>query len=208
MKKFDARKLFAIIINISIIFMEIFAFVDCFKLDGIKCFQYYTQDSNLFLMISCILYLIVCLANKEKKSRFISLLKYSSTVSVTVTFLVVVTILAPVMGGYKAMMFDGTMLYHHLLCPILGFVSFIFLEDHEISGLKDALLAMIFTVIYGIIAVILNILGIMDGPYPFLKVYEQSLLMSVMWVFLMNGSNYLLNIGIAYLNNLFNRKAK
>lgn len=65
---------------------------------------------------------------------------------------------------------------------------------------------MIFTVVYGIIVVALNIFKIMNGPYPFLRVYEQSLLMSIMWVILMNGSAYLLNLFMAYLTKLVNKK--
>ena len=89
---------------------------------------------------------------------------------------------------------------------LVFFVSFIFLENHKIGGSKDALIAMIFTVVYGIIVVALNIFKIMNGPYPFLRVYEQSLLMSIMWVILMNGSAYLLNLFMAYLTKLVNKK--
>ena len=203
------KKMLAIIINLSIVIMEIIAFAICYQKDGLSCFQYYTQDSNLFLMVTSFIFLIyetINLKNKEEIPHWVSILKYSATTCVTTTFLVVVTVLAPIMGGYKAMMLDGTMLYHHLICPILAFVSFIFLENHKIGGSKDALIAMIFTVVYGIIAVALNIFKIMNGPYPFLRVYEQSLLMSIMWVILMNGSAYLLNLFMAYLTKLVNKK--
>lgn len=202
------KKLLAVIINISIIIMELFAFIVCLKNDGISCFKYYTQDSNLFLMFASIIYTIYTITDKDDKQvpHWITLLKYSATVCVATTFLVVMTILAPIMGGYKVMVIDGTMKFHHLICPILALITFIFLEKHELNVKKDALLAMIFTVAYGIVAVSLNIFKIMDGPYPFLKVYEQSLLMSIMWVILMNGSTYLLNISIGYLNNHLNKK--
>lgn len=208
MESTTLKKILAIITNLIIVIIELIAFIICYQKDGISCFQYYTQDSNLFLMVVSLIYLIyeiISIDTKEDIPHWISILKYSATTCVTTTFLVVVTVLAPVMGGYKAMMIDGTMLYHHLICPLLAFISFIFLENHKISGSKDALIAMIFTVIYGIIAVTLNIFKIMDGPYPFLRVYEQSLLMSIMWVVLMNGSAYLLNLFIAYLSKVFNK---
>lgn len=206
MKHKNSRLYCAFIINILIIIMELFAFLVCYKESGFACFKYYTQDSNLFLMFTSLLYVISLLICDKKIPHFVSLLKYAATTSVVITFLTVVTILAPVMGGYKAMLLDGTMLIHHLICPIFGFVTFVFFERHNLNGLKDALISMIFTCLYGIIAVTLNVLKIMDGPYPFLKVYDQTILMSIFWLILMMGSSYLITVLIGNLNHAYNNK--
>lgn len=206
MKHKNSKLYCAFIINILIIIMELFAFLVCYKESGFACFKYYTQDSNLFLMFTSLLYVISLLICDKKIPHFVSLLKYAATTSVVITFLTVVTILAPVMGGYKAMLLDGTMLIHHLICPIFGFVTFVFFEKHNLNGLKDALISMIFTCLYGIIAVTLNILKIMDGPYPFLKVYNQTILMSIFWLILMMGSSYLITVLIGNLNHAYNNK--
>lgn len=206
MKHKNSKLYCAFIINILIIIMELFAFLVCYKESGFACFKYYTQDSNLFLMFTSLLYVISLLICDKKIPHFVSLLKYAATTSVVITFLTVVTILAPVMGGYKAMLLDGTMLIHHLICPIFGFVTFVFFEKHNLNGLKDALISMIFTCLYGIIAVTLNILKIMDGPYPFLKVYNQTILMSIFWLILMMGSLYLITVLIGNLNHAYNNK--
>ena len=206
MKHKNSKLYCAFIINILIIIMELFAFLVCYKESGFACFKYYTQDSNLFLMFTSLLYVISLLICDKKISHFVSLLKYAATTSVVITFLTVVTILAPVMGGYKAMLLDGTMLIHHLICPIFGFVTFVFFEKHNLNGLKDALISMIFTCLYGIIAVTLNVLKIMDGPYPFLKVYDQTILMSIFWLILMMGSSYLITVLIGNLNHAYNNK--
>ena len=206
MKHKNSKLYCAFIINILIIIMELFAFLVCYKESGFACFKYYTQDSNLFLMFTSLLYVISLLICDKKIPHFVSLLKYAATTSVVITFLTVVTILAPVMGGYKAMLLDGTMLIHHLICPIFGFVTFVFFERHNLNGLKDALISMIFTCLYGIIAVTLNILKIMDGPYPFLKVYNQTILMSIFWLILMMGSSYLITVLIGNLNHAYNNK--
>lgn len=206
MKHKNSRLYCAFIINILIIIMELFAFLVCYKESGFACFKYYTQDSNLFLMFTSLLYVISLLICDKKIPHFVSLLKYAATTSVLITFLTVVTILAPVMGGYKAMLLDGTMLIHHLICPIFGFVTFVFFERHNLNGLKDALISMIFTCLYGIIAVTLNVLKIMDGPYPFLKVYDQTILMSIFWLILMMGSSYLITVLIGNLNHAYNNK--
>ena len=206
MKHKNSRLYYSFIINILIIIMELFAFLVCYKESGFACFEYYTQDSNLFLMFTSLLYVISLLICDKKIPHFVSLLKYAATTSVVITFLTVVTILAPVMGGYKAMLLDGTMLIHHLICPIFGFVTFVFFERHNLNGLKDALISMIFTCLYGIIAVTLNVLKIMDGPYPFLKVYDQTILISIFWLILMMGSSYLITVLIGNLNHAYNNK--
>jgi len=206
MKHKNSKLYCAFIINILIIILELFAFLVCYKESGFACFKYYTQDSNLFLMFTSLLYVISLLICDKKIPHFVSLLKYAATTSVVITFLTVVTILAPVMGGYKAMLLDGTMLIHHLICPIFGFVTFVFFEKHNLNGLKDALISMIFTCLYGVVAVTLNILKIMDGPYPFLKVYDQTILISIFWLILMMGSSYLITVLIGNLNHAYNNK--
>ena len=206
MKHKNSRLYYAFIINILIIIMELFAFLVCYKESGFACFKYYTQDSNLFLMFTSLLYIISLLICDKEIPHFVSLLKYAATTSVVITFLTVVTILAPVMGGYKAMLLDGTMLIHHLICPIFAFVTFVFFEKHNLNGLKDALISMIFTCLYGVAAVTLNVLKIMDGPYPFLKVYDQTILMSIFWLILMMGSSYLITVLIGNLNHAYNNK--
>ena len=205
MKHKNSRLYCAFVVNILIIIMELFAFLVCYKESGFACFEYYTQD-NLFLMFTSLLYVISLLISDKKIPHFVSLLKYAATTSVVITFLTVVIILAPVMGGYKAMLLDGTMLIHHLICPIFAFVTFVFFEKHNLNGLKDALISMIFTCLYGIIAVTLNVLKIMDGPYPFLKVYDQTILMSIFWLILMMGSSYLITVLIGNLNHAYNNK--
>ena len=206
MKQKSDKNYLALISNIAIILMELLAFIISYKDNGFKCFEYFTQDSNLFLMFTSLLYVITLIINNKKIPHFISVLKYASTTSVVITFLTVITVLAPVMGGYKAMLLEGTMLVHHLVCPILAFITFIFFETHNLNGLKDALISMIFTCSYGVVTVILNILKIMDGPYPFLKVYDQSILMSIFWLILMIGSSYLITILIGNLNQTYNNK--
>ena len=70
------KKMLAIIINLSIVIMEIFAFVICYQKDGLSCFQYYTQDSNLFLMVTSFIFLIyetINLKNKEEIPHWVSI---------------------------------------------------------------------------------------------------------------------------------------
>ena len=84
------------------------------------------KDSNNIVKIIDIFYTI----NNKKIPKWLRLLKYSSVVSLSITFLVVLFILFPMSGfNVYGMFLFGTLLYHHLICPILCFVTFIFYDE-------------------------------------------------------------------------------
>ena len=174
----------SIVLSIIIIILEIIALIVCYNSFGINL-AYYTIDSNIFLLISTILYLITI----NNVPKIVQLLKYSSTLSVFITFLVVVFVLYPMYDfNFQFMFLDGPNLYMHVLCPVLAIISFIFFDSNEIeNSLKNNLRSLYFTIIYAIILISLNILNVVSGPYPFLKVNQQSPLMSLFWIVLILG---------------------
>ena len=186
MVKFDID----VILNLGIIVLEIIALIICLDTFGSIDLVYYTIDSNIFLLISCILYLIY----RNRLPKIVQLLKYSSTLSVLITFLVVVFVLLPMYDfNYPFLLYDGPNLYVHVLCPIIAVMSFVFFEKNDLENtFKNNLRAIYFTIIYAIILIALNIEKIVVGPYPFLKVYEQSFLMSLFWVILIMGVAFIL----------------
>ena len=160
-----AHKHINIIINLLIIILEIIGFVLVFKELGITSLEYYTEDSNLLLLLSSIIILIYISKNKELPLWFKSF-RYIAIVSTTLTLIIVLTVLSWTTDlGLYYLLFHESMLYHHTLCPVLAILSFVFVERydnlHTIHGLY-------FTVVYGIIMIILNALKIVEGPYPFL----------------------------------------
>lgn len=179
-----------VFLNVGIIILEIIALIICLNTFGSVDLVYYTIDSNIFLLISCILYLVY----RNKLPRIVQLFKYSSTLSVLITFLVVVFVLLPMYNfNFNFLLWDGPNLYVHVLCPIIALISFVFFEKNNLENtFKNNLRAVYFTIIYGIILIALNIEKIVVGPYPFLKVYEQSILMSLFWVILIIGVAFLL----------------
>ena len=176
MEKYDVSLIF----NVILIILEVIALVICFDALGCIDLTYYTVDSNIFLLISSILYLI----SRKNPPKTVQFFKYSSTLSVLITFLVVVFILYPMLDfDFQFLFLTGPNPYMHVLCPIMAVISFIFFEKNEIENvLKNNLRALYFTLIYAVILISLNILKVVNGPYPFLKVYEQSVLMSVIWI--------------------------
>ena len=191
----------SIALSLIIIILEIIALSVCYNSFGINL-AYYTIDSNIFLLISTILYLITI----NNVPKIVQLLKYSSTLSVFITFLVVVFVLYPMYDfNFQFMFLDGPNLYMHVLCPLLAVISFIFFDSNEIeNSLKNNLRSLYFTIIYAIILISLNILNVVSGPYPFLKVNQQSPLMSLFWIVLMLGGALILSKALLFLKDMNN----
>lgn len=190
-----------IVLSVIIIILEIIALIVCYNSFGINL-AYYTIDSNIFLLISTILYLITI----NNVPKIVQLLKYSSTLSVFITFLVVVFVLYPMYDfNFQFMFLDGPNLYMHVLCPLLAVISFIFFDSNEIeNSLKNNLRSLYFTIIYAIILISLNILNVVSGPYPFLKVNQQSPLMSLFWIVLILGGALILSKALLFLKDMNN----
>ncbi len=191
----------SIALSIIIIILEIIALIVCYNSFGINL-AYYTIDSNIFLLISTILYLLTI----NNVPKIVQLLKYSSTLSVFITFLVVVFVLYPMYNfNFQFLFLDGPNLYMHVLCPVLALISFIFFDSNEIeNSLKNNLRSLYFTIIYAIILISLNILNVVSGPYPFLKVNQQSPLMSVFWIVLILGGALILSKVLLFLKDMNN----
>jgi hypothetical protein len=95
------------------------------------------------------------------------------------------------------------MLYYHLICPVAAIIVFIFFEEGLELNTKNAFLAMIPTITYAAIFLTLNIMKVLEGPYPFLYVYEQPFYMSVIWFVVILGGAYF----IAWLTLFANAKS-
>ena len=182
------RKKIDIVLNILIIILEIIGLFKCFKSLGFNSLIYYTQLSNIFLFISSLLFLF----KKRIKSRIVDLFKFGSTLSVMITFLVVLFVLS---GYYNLhwLLFEEANLYLHFLCPILGLIAFMFFDDIYFESNKDIFLSLIFTIIYSVVLIILNILRLVSGPYPFLLVYKNPIYITFLWLILIEGGAILIS---------------
>lgn len=197
----------ALLFNIVIVILEVLALV----LYGFEPsqFHYYTVDSNLLTLVASLIYVVCILIKKDNQEvpYFSILLRYLATSCLTLTFIVVLTIL-PLMGGVAdstgsldisnygtnliAYLTHNNFLYHHLLCPILSIVSFSLFEgDRRLNKKKTIWLALLPTAIYAIVLVVLNLISEVSGPYPFLKVNQQPIYMSIIWFVVIFGINYL-----------------
>ena len=184
----NKRKI-SIIINILIVVFELFALFESSK-NGRVLIEYYTIDSNILVFISSFIYLIYVLKN-EKVNGLPKVLKYISTVCVTVTLIVVLVILLPMFNfNFKFLLLDGTMFFHHVFCPVLSIITFIFFDEIEKYDKKDVEYPLATTLLYAFILILLNLAGKVDGPYPFLRVYNLTISIAIGWVSLIFLINY------------------
>lgn len=184
------RTIISLIINSLIVIFEIVALIMRFSYDKTQLFKFYTRDSNLLLLIVSFVMMVdevLSLLIARAIPRWVYFSKYVATGLTTLTFLVVVFILCPMeirtIGPkiYLYMLLNKEMLFHHLICPILAFVSFVFFERKEKMGIKESLLALIPTLVYGFTTVILVLLNVEKAPYPFLDLHNQAWYMDIIW---------------------------
>ena len=169
--------------------MEIIGFILVIQDYGIYNLEYYIELSKFLLLLSSILILIYLTTNKELPS-WLKSFRFIAVVSTTLTFIIVLTVLswASEMGLYTLLFYRG-LFYHHTICPILAIISFSLIEKYD--NLK-AIQGTYFTIIYALILIPLNILKIVNGPYPFLRVYEQPFLQSIFWIIIIFAIGYLI----------------
>lgn len=154
--------------------------------NGFDLLEYYTTDSNIFIAIACLLDLIYLKSNEEKRKQlgWIKQIKFMATCAMGLTFFVVIFVLAP-MGGAMALvrsLTEGALLYQHTLCPLLSFFVYFRLDCKQYRfGKETRFIGPASAILYAIITTTLNVKKVMYGPYPFLHVYEQPVLVSVGW---------------------------
>jgi len=195
------KKDLSIIFNVLIIIFEFLGIYLTIKANGKVNFVYYTEDSNILCLLSSSLFILFIAFNK-KIPKWLSILKYISTIGLVITFLTVLFILMPLYGfNYHFLLLDGSLFYHHLICPILAFVTFVFFDDLKLFDFKDTVIGLTYTILYAIILITLNILNKVSGPYPFLKVSDQSITTSIVWFIVLISLSYIISYVLSILHN-------
>ena len=120
-------------INILIFLMVMLAWLSVFitreksfTSGGLRALKYFTVESNLFCAIACLLCVIA------GESHVVIVIRFVATVSVLVTMLIVILLLAPMQGFKK--MFTGKDFIFHLVAPLTAVLSYLFLEENVAKG--------------------------------------------------------------------------
>ena len=135
-------------INLTIFLNTLILLILFFRKDGKwdagnakKAFRYFTVLSNTFCAISA---LLLCI---NPANGIFWMLKYLSTVTVTVTMLTVFLFLMPVYKTFLGLL-KGYDLFMHLLTPLTAAVSLCVFERHPIS-LPAAAAGVLPVLVYG-----------------------------------------------------------
>lgn len=162
----------AFVINFILFILEVISFIITLRKKKEPFYLYYTQISNLTCMVSSLMLVIF------GQRGWVSVLRYLSTCMLTITFLITICVLLPLMKTSR--LFKGRAFFMHLVCPVLCIVSYIFAENHV--NMIWAILPVSVSMIYGAILVWLNYKKKFEGPYPFFKVHKNGLKKSVLWM--------------------------
>ena len=183
------KKKISIILNILIVIFEVIALIMTISSDRRIYIEYFTVDSNMLALFSSIVYLVFVFY-KNKIPKWLEILKYVASVCLTMTFLVVLFILAPMYGfNYYYLLLYKCNLFYHLLCPIIFVVTVTRFDKIKLKeNYKWYGLGVI--ALYAVIMIILNIVRLIDGPYPFLRVLNQTMYMSLLWILILFGLAY------------------
>ena len=139
-----------------------------------KSLVFYTQLSNLVTAVSTLLLLVF------GQPYWITVLRYISTCMLVMTFFVTTCVLIPMGGDPRKLLWSGSGLYHHILCPVISTASYILFEEHAEGTL--IWLPAVLTLAYGLIMLYLNGKKLVDGPYPFFRVHNQSAMATTLWM--------------------------
>lgn len=136
-------------------------------------FTFFTQLSNLFVAAVVLLQLL-----RRDRPVWLSLLKYTATVSILLTFLVYLTVLAPITPGgigaaYRQDHYASLCL--HLFTPALTIADFLLHDTvfpwkrkHVLLSLLPPMLWLVFILVLGQCGLRWG-MGNMTAPYPFLN---------------------------------------
>jgi len=124
---------------------------------GVYCFRYFTNLSNILCGLGCLIigiYKTIILIKPEVKiPRWAVCVKFSGVIATSVTMLTVLCFLGPTMGF--EIMYTNNNLLLHLICPLLGVLSMVFLEPESNINKKESLSGALPTLIYGTVYAIL-----------------------------------------------------
>ncbi len=187
---------------------------------GASVFFFFTVQSNIFIMLMALIFLInevmVLITNKSFINQTLLHIKYAATVAITVTFLVFFTMLAPLMGVDYLLSFNNFSL--HAIVPILAIVDF-FLFDKDIQlTYKSSLLATISPICYAIFVYIGAIFKLeysenLYYPYFFLNIdtngffFEKGTMGIIPWIIIL--LSFIIGLGcLFYLFMKLRQKVK
>lgn len=120
-----------------------------------KCFEYFTVDSNILAAVASAVMIVFNIMSFSKGGftapGWALVFKLVGSTAVGLTFIVVVTMLAPFAERGYFSLFEGTSFFMHFLTPVLAILSFVLFESGTKIGYINILFALIPTLIYAVV---------------------------------------------------------
>lgn len=207
----DKKRKISIVLNVLIVVLEIFALSEILfrYLPNDKPFlwyaslTYYTNLSNIFLLITSTIFLVCQITNCEK--NIYMRLRYASIVSVFVTFTTVyffIVVTGNINLGFVVK--ENMWLFTHTICPVMALVSFIFFERKERINIKDIIYPILFTICY---TVLIEVIYLCDGRVPYVSDFsEEPLDINTFWILLIAFIETIVTFLLALLVRFIDKK--
>ena len=175
-------------------------------------FKFFTVDSNLLMGISSLLFLIEEKKLFNKKIKCISIkyyiLKFISTVAVSLTFFVVFTYLGQISKDGIMSLLQNSNLFFHLIIPVLSIITFVFFEYHKNFKFKYTIYALIPTLAYAVFYLANVIIHLENGKVS--PIYDwYYFIQGGIWQIIVVGPlmlviTYIIGLVIWKINKVFN----
>ena len=129
-------------------------------------FKFFTVDSNLFMGIVSLIFLIY--ERKLIKGEIAEIpkglycLKLMATTSVMLTFVIVFIYLSPLVGSIYKMIMNSN-LFFHLLIPLCSLITFVFFEKTDKLSFKYSFLGIVPTFLYALFYLINVLIHMKNG---------------------------------------------
>ncbi len=208
-----------IIISILVLFSTIAMFTGYRFMNGqevilestkLGMLRFFTVQSNLFMGIISLLFIIdeikILRGNKKEISFFKYVLKLMSTSAVGLTFFVVFTYLGPITKYGILSLLMNSNLFFHLIIPVLSIITFIFFERTDKIKFKHVLYGIVPTFIYEIYY-LTNVLihtenGMVSPKYDWYWFVQGGIWTALIVVPVIFLISYLISLGLWRVNKL------
>ena len=172
-------------------------------------FKFFTVDSNLFMGIVSLIFLIYerKLINGEivKIPKGLYCLKLMATTSVMLTFVIAFIYLSPLVGSIYKMIMNSN-LFFHLLIPLCSLITFVLFEKTDKLSFKYSFLGIVPTFLYALFYLI-NVLihmenGTVSTQYDFYWFVQNGVWTSLIVVPIMLIITYIMSFVLWKFNRI------
>ena len=176
----------------------------------IKMFRFFTIDANLLMGICSLIFIIqerkLLLGKIKEIPVKYYVIKLISTVSLVLTFLVVLLYLGRISKWGLMALYQNSNLFFHLVIPLLSIIAFVFFEKNNKIKLHYNLYSLIPIVLYAIYYII-NVLihmenGVVPKKYDWYYFVQGGINQAFIIVPLMFIITYIISIGLWFFNKI------